>query len=518
MRKLSVTIDYTALEEAFRAGKTKEMLPKLLRVLSRKTGVDFYNQDSDVIFPEEYTNASGKFLGFMVFMKGGGQALRFNTLLTKSERFVSIDYFTKIANTPTYTIDIPAEFNIIDVIGHVELILTGEYFDIINENQKIGNKKKLNEKVSQKEIIELWFRQNPGSLNKASARGTDWAKLLTEYIDFLDEQGHRIKIPSKATFQVYCGQVVNSMGNDSSNIPHVNVRNGQPEEMINTDTASEQTFETEIIQNEHLAKYSYMEWLFNQIKAGNKEFNGVYLYGQGGIGKSYTAETMLKPLPNCFYFQGIIQGYTGLLQLLYDHKDNEIIVLDDTLSHKNMKNTTIQNILKLAMLPDPPNRIQVSKKAINQGVGNDEGETAGSHMDIPVSGDDDLVDFSSEAGVLGDEMDTPEDFEFNSWLVFITNYSEVPQPIMDRIEIIEFLFSNEQISDIIGRALAVCEPVSISLERKEFALDWIRQTLRRLNSNITLSFRLFRKIAYMSVTAPPEEWEEWATIKLMGKK
>lgn len=512
MRKLSSDIDI--MQEAFRAGKTKEMIPKILRVLSKRTGVKFYNQDADVILPEEYKNSAGKFLGFRVFMSEGKAALRFNVKAGSSERIVSIDYYMKISDTPTYTIEIPEQFNIIDILGQMELILNGEYFDLMDENQKINNKKKLKEKVYHKELILEFLQQNPSAKDKIVRRGTNWDDILDEYVTFLDSKNMRVSVPSKGTFQIYCGAIVKEMGDSSGaeNIPHVNVTPGERGVSINTDTESEEIFNDQIVNNEHVAKYDYMEWIFDQIKKGNKTYNGVYLYGQGGIGKSYTAEQILKPLPNCFYFEGVIQGYTGLLQLLYDHRDNEIIVLDDTIDDKNMNNTTVQNILKLAMLPRPPNRIQVAKKATGGRGSEPSPATAGATMDVPVSGDEDLVDFTSDAGVIGDEFDSPEDFQFDSWLVFITNYPELPQPIRDRVTKIEFIFSNEQISDIIERAVAACEPHDVPLEKKVFTLNWLREHLRAFNA--TLSFRFFARMASLYHTAPPASWEEWALIEL----
>lgn len=517
MRKVNVDKLYEwQIEEAFRAGKSKEMLPKILRVLSKKTGIKFHNQDADVLLPEEYMNSTGKYLGFMVFAVNSEEAIRFNFALEgDSERIVSIDYFSGPSNKPDYTIRIPSQFNIVQTLDHVAAVITGEYFDIMNEAIHLYTNRRLEERASHRDLIQGWLSQNEEVQQLMARRGgKDWDQLMDDYEDYLISQGVGSQMPAKTTFQIYTRQVFKEMGDSrtADGIPHVTVVRGQRETMINTDDQGEEVFENQIIQNEHLEKFDYMEWIFSEIQQGNKEYNGVYLYGQGGIGKSHTAEQMLKPLPNCTYFEGVIQGYTGLLDLLYKNRKDKIIVMDDTIDHKLMKNTTVQNILKLAMLPDPPNRIRVSKKAK---TGDDSGvNVTGASMEEPPVSSTDLIDFTSDEGVLGGELeDSPEDFYFDSWVVFITNYPEVPQPISDRTEQIEFIFTNEQITDIIERALEGCPPKELDADTKKGALDWLRENLRAAG-NATLSFRLFRKIANLYATAPPDKWEKWAVIKL----
>lgn len=524
MRKVNSKIEEWKLEEAFRAGKSKEMIPKILRIITRKTGIDFYNKDAEMIFPEEYQNATGKYLGFMVFTKIGGEAFRFNFALEgDSERIVSVDYFNEPSSFPRDTIEIPKQFNIVQVMDHIVAVLSGEYAGIIDEayrrdSKLIEKKVELKERESHKDIIRTWVEGDPNAQDALSRRGPDWDGLLNEYIDFLEETGYRISPPAKVTFQVNARKAFHDMGDDAvaDNIPHVNVRRGQRETIINTDEQSEQVFDESIVQNEHLEKFNYMEWIFTRIQAGDKEFNGVYLFGQGGVGKSYAAEQMLKPLPNCTYFEGVIQGYTGLLELLYKNRKDKILVIDDSIDHKLMTNTTVQNILKLAMLPDPPNRIQISKRGGGESD-SEEAEVMGASMDAPPSGSEDLVDFTSDEGILGaDTKDSPEDFQFDSWLVFITNYPKVPQPIADRTERIEFIFSNDQVTDIIERALAACEPKNLSVDVKREALEWLRDKIRTVGSKATLSFRLFRQISYLYATAPSDKWEQWAFSKLQA--
>lgn len=507
-----------AIQEGFRAGKAKEMVPKILRVLGKRTGYKFSGASQKTLIPVEYTNTEGSFAGYKSLFNGGKSAIRINfSLEGGSENIVSIDYYKKPSAYPDYTIKIPPQFNIIQVIGHIVLVITGEYFDLLKENRRVMSRA-LQERVTHRAKVKDWLAQNENVLDQMSRRGSkDWNAFLEDYIDYLTSQNEDFSEPSLPTFQIYVRQSFKKLGDErgADEVPYVNVHQGEPETSINTNEDAEREFEREIIQNEHIKKYDYMKFLFNRIKKGDESIRGLYIYGRGGIGKSYHAIEILGDLPNTFYTKGKIKGYQGLLQMLYDHKDNEILILDDIITKEDMKNTTIENILKGALEPDPPRLIQVSRPRKKN---DDEPQVQGSQMEVPASSDDDLVDFTSSAGVLGsEEEENMYNFVFNSVIIFITNYPDVPQAVADRVRALSFLFTDEQVVDIIQDALSDIDPTDVDMSIKQYILDWIKERLQHAKK--TLSFRLFQQVLSTYLCAAeefPTQWEDWAMIDMRG--
>lgn len=519
MRTINVEKIYEMeVQEGFRAGKAKEMVPKILRVLNKKTGYKFSGANQKVLIPVEYTNTEGSFAGYKSLFNGGKSAIRINfSLEGGSENIVSVDYYEKPKAYPDYTIKIPPQFNIIQVIGHIVLVITGEYYKILKES-RTATDKKLEERVSHSTAIKEWLMQNADVQDQMSRRGSkDWNAFLEDYLDYLDAQGIRLSTPSLSTFEVYVRYYFKEIGDErtADDVPHVNVRQGEPETVINNNESAEREFENQIVENEHIKKIDYMQFLFERVAKGAEDTRGIYIYGRGGIGKSHYAKKILVPLSNAFYTKGKIKGYEGLLQILFDHKDDEILILDDIFTKEDMKNTTIENILKGALEPQPPRTVQVSRPRKKSG---EEPAVQGAEMEAPPSSDTDLVDFTSDTGVLGsEEEETMYNFVFNSVVIFITNYAQVPQAIEDRCRTLSFLFTDEQVTDIIERALEHIEPVDVPIETKRFILNWIRERLKYAKK--TLSFRLFQQVLGTYINAVedyPTGWEDFALIDMRG--
>jgi len=499
-------------QEAFRAGKAAEMVPKMLRVLNRKTGIDFSGMKEPASFPIEYQNAEGKFAGYMSFY-GTFEAIRLNFALTgSSDSIVSVDVFEKVSRTPTYTIEIPPQFNIVQVLDHIAMVLTGEYFDVVEESYKA--QANLQERFSHRSGVLEWMQSDPGAAAEmARGRSRDWAVIQDMYLNWLSSRGIRESIPNVGTFQMYCRRAFSEMGDDraADAIPHVNIRRGQPEQPITTNSSAEDEFEQEIMQNEHLEKYDLMKFYFRQMMQDKLPAQGVYLYGRGGIGKSYYAKEILGNLPQTYYTKGKVKGYEGLLTLLYKHREGEIIILDDILTNDDMKNNTIQNILKSILDPDTPRIVKVEKKQKR----GDTGEAA------PEVSTSDVIDFTSDAGLMDVEAgESMYNFAFNSKVIMITNFPKIPQPIQDRVYAISFLFTDEQVADIIQQALSGIDPTDVDINTKQSILDWIKRFIHKANQ--PLSFRLFTKVLHIFLMSgeslESKKWQRWALIELKEGK
>jgi len=160
---------------------------------------------------------------------------------------------------------------------------------------------------------------------------------------------------------------------------------------------------------------------------------------------------------------GKIQGYTGLVSLLYKHREGEIVVLDDVVTKTDMTNSAIENILKAALDPEPPRRIKVQlaeSSSYDPRTGTfylTEKEYKGYHKEIgKLNEENEVIDMTGGSGI-----DDSNDFEFDSSLVFFTNYPKVPQALQDRCWALSMIFTNEQIMDIIETNVAKIAPDNV---------------------------------------------------------
>lgn len=505
------------LYEDFLQKDLAKVVEKMISLISKKVGMKFVGGIESRV-GEGFSSPSlgGKFIGFNVYIVGGGK-VRINFSLTgKSGKVHSISYWESDGKTiPTKNIVLPPQFNIVQIMDHIIEALTGNYANLGEE--KIGDRILLQERESHKERLAQWMQENPRVQDEIARRGTDWESLLDNYIRFLSDVGARLSEPSRSSFQVTCKKVLDSLGNEqaSNNVPHVNVIRGTSESYVELNTDSEMTYEEELMQNEHITAFEMMERMFNEIAQGTGDYTGIYIYGRGGIGKSHAAKKILVPLPNAYYTKGKIKGYEGLLNLLYKHRDGEILILDDILTDDDMKSTTIQNILKAVLEPGTNRMVKVE---IPERM--ERGTEVGSEIQAPEVGESDVIDFTSDAGIAGGE--SIYDFKFNSIVIVITNYKKIPQPLQDRCYAIAMLFSDDQVVELIRRVLDKCSPKHIDVEIKEFALNWLKDRYKGRVRLQEISFRLFSRVVITYVQLrddpDPKRWEReaFALVRQQG--
>lgn len=123
-----------------------------------------------------------------------------------------------------------------------------------------------------------------------------------------------------------------------------------PEDILGEIPKSVETdFERDIRKNEVLYKFQMMEFIVSEI--GKRRQGNAFVYGVGGIGKSHTLLNVFKRdrTPGVVIKKGGIGGATALYTLLYENKDDKIIVLDDNDSLLANGNIMAINLLKGAM-------------------------------------------------------------------------------------------------------------------------------------------------------------------------
>jgi len=451
MRRISYLSEDRKVQEAFKAGSSASVAEKMYRILSRKVGKSFVFSS----YPTEYSNKEGKFLGYYATM--GNTLVRINFLLQKSDNVHSVDVFGKNPRKPDTTLHLMG-FNIVQIIDQIVDYFTGDFF---RYDESVSTKsKRLKEALKHSELIKMWI-ENEGNDQLPEDVSKQRVNIETEYqkfTEFCQDQGRKEPKHSGAFLWLISNYVKTEMGG-SFKIPSIEVFSGQVEDPINTDQQASTAYDN-ILDNEHLLKFKVLEYYVSRVAAGDDTFSGVYVYGDGGIGKSYLAKKYLEPLPETFYMTGKVKGYLGFAKLLYNHRDDEIIVMDDSITKEDMKNSAIENILKAALDPESPRRIiiqsaqesSVSTTRDGVAISLNENEFKEYTKEI-LKENTDIVDFTSNEG-----MDSTTDFSFNSKMVFLTNYPQVPQALQDRCWALEMIFSNEQVMDIIETNIEKISP------------------------------------------------------------
>jgi replication-associated recombination protein RarA len=181
----------------------------------------------------------------------------------------------------------------------------------------------------------------------------------------------------------------------------------------------------------------------------------LYSFGEPGIGKTYTVEEVLpKSNPKYKYFSGGVKGSYELAKILYQNKDDKVIILDDFDSV--FKTRTQIDILKVALQNKPTRTIT-------------------------------WIDGTKRTK--GDKL--PESFEFTSSVIFISNKSRLDPAIQSRCKIMEFNTTKVQILDYIKSKFNVFMkniPLNVRMEVYNFFIQNIASFPR-------VDFRLFYNVS-----------------------
>jgi hypothetical protein len=522
------------LNEAFKAGTSAKVAEKVFSILSRKIGENIFFAP----IPTEFSTKNDKYFGYYAIL-GTSLLLRINFRLGKSDTISSFDIFKKNSRRPEYTIDLLG-FNIVQVMGMIADVITGEFFTYAESKKSKSNLKERVTNVDQAiEFLTMVKRRSEREFNSiANMRGGDAERFLTPYY----EEAYQFLLPRKPfrhirSFTFWIGKALESMGVDN-NVPSIDVQRGLQETPINTDTEAESTF-NEVYENEHILKFTIFEHYCMQIANNNEDFVGIYVYGSGGVGKSHTIKKYIEPLSNSVILSGKVKGYLGFANLLYKHKDDKILVLDDVVTKEDMKNSAIENILKAVLDPEQPRQVTIvshnESSASFDGneliINLNEEEYKEYMVNQKLNEEEDVIDLTTggDSGISRAQSRT--NFEFKSTIIFLTNYNGVPQALQDRCWTLEMVFTNEQILDLIDRALIGSNPDAPEYDVKELFknlngnmaenADKVAVKEFLLNQNNagvlrrTLSFRVFKRLLslYMATKHTPM-WKHFLQIEL----
>ena len=202
---------------------------------------------------------------------------------------------------------------------------------------------------------------------------------------------------------------------------------------------------------------------------------GVMICGMGGIGKTYlVTETLTKA--------GLVHGKhwwknsgkssaLGIYQLLYEHREGGIVVLDDSDIWNDKEG---MNVLKAAL------------------------DTYGERV----------VSWNTKGA---DQAGIPRSFTTKAAVIFITNREEkaIPQPMRDRCIYIPLAVTREEMFERMNQVLKDIDPKDCDIKIKQEVLNHLREV--RLDTDDEISLRTL----YMAIKwrlAKPDGWKQMVDL------
>jgi len=183
-------------------------------------------------------------------------------------------------------------------------------------------------------------------------------------------------------------------------------------------------------------------------------------------------------------------------------KEGKGINIDGSQLHENLVTITVDGV-------DFTERVSAKEKAWYRKLeklieGTETFESAGKQLyedyDDDDYEDDDFFEGDLDPDVdpafgLGSGNEVPDQFQFTSRIIFVSNLLQVPQPILDRTISVGLFLTKDQILDLIENLLGNIlkeEHPELTLETKKAALAFMRKYVHRIN--VPLTFRFFAKI------------------------
>ena len=459
------------LVEAFAAGKAAWVVEKLGNILGRKLGTSI----NTATIPINYENEYGSFAGYYLASKSG-VVIKINFLLTKSDSIYSFDVYEKIDQTPDYTVD-TAGLNIIQIVNLLlenlidddvvdSEILDEDYIDSKKKTIKERGRPSIGEVESFLSGIERWVEEDEKILNVLTS------KQLTDgfskhFIKWASDK------PRYAEIKYYMFVKIIKRFLLERGLTNKTFRKRKKGSL-------ERQIEDPILQSqlEDIAegiswqeKFEFLRGMITQLYNG--KIQSIYLYGMPGSGKSYETIQTLDNLGATYSTFSGAGGPDEFVQILYNHREDEILVLDD-FSDKLLKNQEMVNILKAALQNDPVRTITYAK--------------------VPKKG-----------------LDFPPQFKFSSGIIFISNYAKLDPAIASRSMVLEITFSNEEVIEKITSTLKNYRP-DVPMAKKQEALEYARELAPGVK---VIDYRMIDNII-VAMDISPDNWKRMSLLLLQG--
>lgn len=428
------------IEEAFKSGSAYRVIGLFVKVLSKRIGRKLMVSP----YPYNYMTSEGKFSSFYCMFPDGKKALRINFAIKDSDVIHSVDFFKMPSRNPDLKIYLDG-LNIIQILttvvdavkGHIE-----DYSESIIKEARI---------IPADIELERWFNDNISGRDLQKVKGLQLASM---YDTWCVQNG---KIPAKSAYRKILDIVKNLALQNPSVIPQ-GISLGRVEMTAPLDrplmSSAESDYFSEVQNeaNDHLLKYDMLTHYLKIISSKNTPniVNGLVIFGKAGMGKTTTVMPVLKQLGTSYAkYTGKVKGVTGLYQLLWKHSSSDIvdvIIFDDcdsVLSGEGVQ------MLKGAMDDKPQEERIINYTSAKVGESHireieDDDLTADNE---PVTTADFGLPVHSTTSIAPSKA--PDSFEVIPKVIFISNLKQFPDPIISRCLSVNFVFTEDQVYDMI---------------------------------------------------------------------
>jgi hypothetical protein len=439
------------INELFEAKKTKSTIT-LAKVISYIQGK--MNANLVKVGLEHFHNSNGKGFGLRYIIDGTTKCIRLNwntsAEVGKPNVLQSIDIFLGKSKNPSFNLHTKG-VNLLQVLPNVAISL---------QNPSVEK--------------QFAFPSLMESLMEAKTHDYNTSEALEEFLKLMAQGEYFSRKSFTDMFHVANVGIYDII--DIEFNEYLNYKNGKftlrPDTnltllkqsilakagliMMTRGGSDEEYFPTE--QEEELEKRSYkdtLEDLKDLLKATVKgASNALFITGPGGVSKTTTVEEMLKGT-KYFDSSGTIST-PGLYTLLYHHRNNEILLFDD--SDSVFDNEDSLNILKKATDTKKVRTLSWFKKS-----------------NFTYDPDtEDPSDFEHDKNM------APNTFEFTSRIIFISNISfeKFDQALKTRGYVVNINPSKDELSDYMDNILMdiKIESGDLNKEEREEVLSVLKKT------------------------------------------
>lgn len=444
------------IREAFSSGSASSVVQKLGGILGRKIGMSITFAD----IPLEYKNSYGTFAGFLGSVSNG-MFIKINFLLSGSDSIESYDiYLDGYDNAPTYTVDTRG-FNIIQVVNSIteNLIDDGEVNDGALQERDMPTTPE-----SVATIIDRMVSEDKSIL--ASLQKDSMADLFNGiWDDFVKDK------PNYRSIKYYLfakGVKTYLLQRGMTNKTFKPRKKGSKEAQIK-DPALAAQFEEVVETIEWKEKFDFLDGVLAEVYKGYVQ--SVYVYGSPGSGKSYQVVNTLDKLGADYkVYKGGVKGIDELIRILYNNREDTIMVFDDFDSVLKQKDSA--NIFK-AILENKPVRT--------------------------------LTYVDTSRGKNKAMSDIPQKFDFTSAIVFISNSPKLDSAVASRSIVLEISLSNEDMVAKMKSTLSEYRP-DIDMSIKLKALEYMQEISEGVAG---LDYRMMDNII-IAMKVNPSGWKKMA--------
>lgn len=439
------------IKEGFQSGTANKVIQKVINVVGRRVG----KKITVSTIPFNYKNQYGSFVGF--YCSTGSSIFRVNFLSGKSDFIYSMDLYES-GNTPKITVDL-YQLNVVQCIeAMVEELTNGLKLPLA---ESAMGRKAYTSSDRKKLLFGEWLKEEPSALELLQTK-----KLPEVYVNFLRKDQEYNKEVNLISFVQLAKEHLFSLG--LTNPTFRSRKKGSVEKEV-VDRALEDKFLDIVDSMGWVEKFDFMKGTIKQMYKGT--INSIFVYGNPGTGKSYDIINTLNDLKADYklYKGNVIKGTDDLFRLLYNNREDRILVFDD--ADKVIQNTDV-NIWKTILE-------NVQEREIT-------------YVDVKRNKNRNLSDI-------------PPVFTFTSGVIFISNSPKLNSAIASRSVVLNVKLSNEEALNKIEATLKEFLP-NIDMKVKKEALQYAREISNGIKN---VDYRSVEKII-IARQINPNDWKKYA--------